>query len=285
MVAPLPVSALVHSSTLVTLGVYFVFRFFNYLNLFLIIYLSLIRLIYFSIKILFVFDIKKLIALSTLNNIRFIFILLVYNIYIYIFIYILIHALFKRLIFFCIGIFLFNNFDIQDIRLLGIIYYYIPLSIYLFFISKIIMLGMIYLRLFYCKDLLLDLIYLNKLNNFFFFFFFFFFFIFYIMQIFLNLFLNNSFIKCNLNYENFWLIIILVLIIIGNLFIYKILFLLVYLNLKLLINLILKIYFFMFYLIIILFILELRILIKIIKIFGLIDLTDNLYLQVKFKVL
>lgn len=64
-------------------------------------------------------DVKKLIALSTINNLRIIMFFLFIRINIYIYIYMIIHALFKSLIFLCIGVFIYMNFDIQDIRLIG----------------------------------------------------------------------------------------------------------------------------------------------------------------------
>ena len=88
IIAPLPVSSLVHSSTLVTVGIYFMFRFLNYLNLFFLYIFFFSTLIFYGILILFVYDIKKLIALSTINNLSLIIFFLYINIYIYIYIYI-----------------------------------------------------------------------------------------------------------------------------------------------------------------------------------------------------
>lgn len=45
--------------TLATLGIYFIFRIINYLNINMILYFSLIRLVYFKIKIIYIYSLKK----------------------------------------------------------------------------------------------------------------------------------------------------------------------------------------------------------------------------------
>ena len=184
IIAPLPVSSLVHSSTLVTVGIYFIFRFLNYFYLNFIIFFFFSTLIYYGFLILYVYDIKKLIALSTINNLSLIIFFLYLNIYIYIYIYILIHAIFKSIIFLCVGLFIYNNYDIQDSRLINLI---INIDYILFFyilIRELICCGLLFFRIFICKDIFFDLFYLIKIRNFFFFFFFFFFYFFFFFKFF-----------------------------------------------------------------------------------------------------
>jgi len=77
MAAPTPVSALVHSSTLVTAGVYLLIRhnFFVYINgsASLVFWLGLITIVIAGGSALFEIDIKKVIALSTLRQLGVIF--------------------------------------------------------------------------------------------------------------------------------------------------------------------------------------------------------------------
>ena len=156
---------MVHSSTLVTVGIYFIFRFLNYFNLNFIIFFFFRTLIYYGLLILYVYDLKKLIALSTINNLSLIIFFLYLNIYIYIYIYILIHAIFKSIIFLCVGLLIFNNYDIQDSRFLNII---IKIDFVLFFymlISELICCGILFFRIFICKDIFFDLIYLIKIKT------------------------------------------------------------------------------------------------------------------------
>ena len=174
IIAPLPVSSLVHSSTLVTIGVYYIFRFLNYLDFLLLIYFLFFSLIYYGLIILNVYDIKKLIALSTINNLRLIIFFLYLNIYIFIYIYIIIHAIFKSIIFLCLGLLIYNNYDIQDYRKLSLIAKFDIIILFIIIIREIICFGMMFFRIFICKDLFLDIFYYLSILNFFFFFFFFF---------------------------------------------------------------------------------------------------------------
>lgn len=71
--APTPVSSLVHSSTLVTAGV-FVFIRFNYLFIeinFFIIVLSLFTIFFAGLYAAYEIDFKKLVAMSTLRQLGF----------------------------------------------------------------------------------------------------------------------------------------------------------------------------------------------------------------------
>ena len=169
IIAPLPISSLVHSSTLVTIGVYFIFRFNNYLRFNLLLYFIIFRLIYYGLIIFLVYDIKKLIALSTINNLRIIIFFLYIYIYVYIYIYIIIHAIFKSIIFLCLGILIYNNFDMQDRRKLSLVLKYDIFMIYLILLRELICTGIIYFSIFICKDLFFDS--LNLINIIIFFFF------------------------------------------------------------------------------------------------------------------
>lgn len=106
--APTPISALVHSSTLVTAGLYLMMRF-EYLifrtpdiSLALLV-LSLFTSFYAGLGALFEVDLKKLVALSTLSHLGFIGLGLSIGATSLAFFHLLVHALFKSLLFMGVG--------------------------------------------------------------------------------------------------------------------------------------------------------------------------------------
>lgn len=135
IVAPIPVSALVHSSTLVVIGLYFLFRFNMFINLNYLFWFSVRTILFYGFNIMVRFDFKKIMALSTINHIRLMIVYIYLNIFRFIFLYILIHALFKSIVFICIGVIIYYNFDIQDIRKLSIVNYFKP-EVFFFYNSK-----------------------------------------------------------------------------------------------------------------------------------------------------
>lgn len=122
MAAPTPVSALVHSSTLVTAGVFLLYqKFFKksiFFNLFLLC-ISMTTLTISSISALGIFDLKKIIALSTLSQIGLILLSISLQNYSLAIFHILTHACFKSLLFIMAGYLLVLGFHNQDLRFLG----------------------------------------------------------------------------------------------------------------------------------------------------------------------
>jgi len=121
--APTPVSALVHSSTLVTAGVYLIIRF-NYLisfniNSIFLLTLGGLTIIMAGLAALFEIDIKKIIALSTLSQLGVMIIILGGGFVSLSFFHLVSHAYFKAILFICAGILIHNIKDYQDIRGIG----------------------------------------------------------------------------------------------------------------------------------------------------------------------
>ena len=119
--APTPISALVHSSTLVTAGVYLLIRFnwvitANYWGLFLVI-VSLVT-IFIARFIAFVeVDLKKVVALRTLRQLGFIILRLRIGFVKIAFFHLIIHAFFKSCLFICIGYVIHRTEGNQDFRM------------------------------------------------------------------------------------------------------------------------------------------------------------------------
>nr|YP_010879032.1 NADH dehydrogenase subunit 5 [Batracomorphus notatus]WHE42684.1 NADH dehydrogenase subunit 5 [Batracomorphus notatus] len=158
MAAPTPVSSLVHSSTLVTAGVYLLIRFYSNLFYFnsLLIFISVMTIFFSSFCSLYEYDLKKIIALSTLSQLG----LLMFSIFIgltdFCFFHLVTHAMFKSLMFLCSGIFIYYMNDNQDIRYLGCLNLLMPFTCSCFNISNICLCGIPFLSGFYSKDLIFD---------------------------------------------------------------------------------------------------------------------------------
>uniref|UniRef100_UPI003002962B NADH dehydrogenase subunit 5 n=1 Tax=Parotis hilaralis TaxID=1027831 RepID=UPI003002962B len=170
MAAPTPVSALVHSSTLVTAGVYLLIRF----NLLLVdmmfmkilMLLSGLTMFMAGISANYEFDLKKIIALSTLSQLGLMMSILSMGMPDLAFFHLLTHAMFKALLFMCAGVIIHMMMDIQDIRFMGGIGNYIPLTALCMNISNMALCGIPFLAGFYSKDLILEMVSLSNLNFF-----------------------------------------------------------------------------------------------------------------------
>nr|YP_009737819.1 NADH dehydrogenase subunit 5 [Mellicta ambigua]QHW07593.1 NADH dehydrogenase subunit 5 [Mellicta ambigua] len=170
MAAPTPVSALVHSSTLVTAGVYLLIRFNNLLidMMFLKILLIMSGLTMFMAGICanYEFDLKKIIALSTLSQLGLMMSILSMGYGDLAFFHLLTHAMFKALLFMCAGVIIHMMNNNQDIRMMGGISFYIPLTSLCLNISNLALCGIPFLAGFYSKDMILELMSMSSLNLF-----------------------------------------------------------------------------------------------------------------------
>nr|YP_010326902.1 NADH dehydrogenase subunit 5 [Eligma narcissus]UNP54158.1 NADH dehydrogenase subunit 5 [Eligma narcissus] len=168
MAAPTPVSALVHSSTLVTAGVYLLIRFntllVNTFFLKILLLLSGLTMFMAGISANYEFDLKKIIALSTLSQLGLMMSILSMGLPDLAFFHLLTHAMFKALLFMCAGVIIHMMNDIQDIRFMGGISLYIPYTSLCMNISNMALCGIPFLAGFYSKDLILELVSFSNLN-------------------------------------------------------------------------------------------------------------------------
>ena len=168
--APTPVSALVHSSTLVTAGVYLLIRFnfilanSSYSTVLIII--GIITILIAGATALYEIDIKKVIALSTLRQLGVIITILGLNSPILAYFHLLSHAYFKAMLFICAGIVIHNMKDYQDIRKISLMLHNIPLVYRIIIVANIRLCGLPFLRGFYSKDLILEVIIIKNLGIF-----------------------------------------------------------------------------------------------------------------------
>ncbi len=169
--APTPVSSLVHSSTLVTAGVFILIRFYDRITLMkemseIMFCLGWVTLFYSGLAAFFESDFKKIIALSTLSQLGFIVIRLGLGTTVFCFFHLLSHAFFKSLLFLCAGIFIHQMFRSQDFRLGRIS----EGSIRFFSLIRVARIGLIGLGFsagFFRKELIVEFVILKKLRVFF----------------------------------------------------------------------------------------------------------------------
>nr|YP_010016884.1 NADH dehydrogenase subunit 5 [Scorpiops tibetanus]QOJ45415.1 NADH dehydrogenase subunit 5 [Scorpiops tibetanus] len=160
MAAPTPVSALVHSSTLVTAGVFLLIRFHN---MFLKESMSMILLVSSSLTMFMAgvgatleTDMKKIIALSTLSQLGIMMMALALNLWKLAYFHMITHAMFKSLLFLCAGYIIHNSKNNQDIRKMGSLILPSPLISTSMLVASTALMGFPFLAGFYSKDLILE---------------------------------------------------------------------------------------------------------------------------------
>nr|AVJ52468.1 NADH dehydrogenase subunit 5 [Stethaulax marmoratus] len=169
MAAPTPVSALVHSSTLVTAGVYLLIRFSDLIlsydvSFFLLI--SCLTMFMSGLGANFEYDLKKIIALSTLSQLGLMMSSLFMGFPLLSYFHLLSHAFFKALLFLCAGLMIHCMSDSQDIRHMGYMINHLPYTCACFCISNLSLCGAPFLSGFYSKDLVLEYMTMSHFNLF-----------------------------------------------------------------------------------------------------------------------
>nr|YP_010509217.1 NADH dehydrogenase subunit 5 [Dermacentor albipictus]UXG58678.1 NADH dehydrogenase subunit 5 [Dermacentor albipictus] len=168
MAAPTPVSSLVHSSTLVTAGVYLLIRFeflfeFMMLSNFLL-KISLLTMLMSGVNAFCENDLKKIIAFSTLSQLSMMMVILSMSLTNLAFLHLIIHAIFKSMLFLGAGYVIHNMMGKQDIRMLSDFFSYSPLIMSCMLISSYSLMGIPFIGGFYSKDLILEFFFLKNVN-------------------------------------------------------------------------------------------------------------------------
>nr|YP_009107535.1 NADH dehydrogenase subunit 5 [Enoplometopus debelius]AIU44732.1 NADH dehydrogenase subunit 5 [Enoplometopus debelius] len=168
MAAPTPVSALVHSSTLVTAGVYLLIRFSYALqgsvSVSMLLIISCLTMFMAGLGANFEYDLKKIIALSTLSQLGVMISILALGFNDLAFFHLLAHALFKALLFMCAGVIIHSVKEYQDIRCMGSLVYSMPLTSTCMNLANLALCGMPFLAGFYSKDLILEVAFMSNIN-------------------------------------------------------------------------------------------------------------------------
>lgn len=164
--APTPVSALVHSSTLVTAGVFLLIRFYPFLHSIpifntAILLIAVCTILIAGLSAITECDIKKIIALSTLSQLGIIITRLGLNAPHLAFFHMLTHALFKALLFVCAGSFINVHLHTQDLRWMGNLSSQMPVATACIRVANLALCGFPFIAGFYSKDLIIE----SAINN------------------------------------------------------------------------------------------------------------------------
>nr|QQQ88913.1 NADH dehydrogenase subunit 5 [Hyalella kochi] len=161
MAAPTPVSALVHSSTLVTAGVYLIVRFFHILEnsvfLQILLIISVMTMLMAGWGANFEVDLKKIVALSTLSQLGLMMMILSMGMKNVAFFHMISHAMFKSTLFMSAGVMIHMSNSAQDTRLMGGMGGSSPTLMTMFSVMNMSLLGFPFLSGFFSKDLSLDI--------------------------------------------------------------------------------------------------------------------------------
>lgn len=160
MAAPTPVSALVHSSTLVTAGVFLIIRFSNLIaqtNLQpLILGAGLLTILAAGWVANFETDLKKVIALSTLRQLGLIFTILGIGNRELAFLHLIIHAFFKSALFIAAGFIIHDTNNSQEGRFVHSFNVSSPFICIVFSCTNISLCGLPFITGFFSKDAILE---------------------------------------------------------------------------------------------------------------------------------
>ena len=168
MEGPTPISALIHAATMVTAGIFMVARMsplfeLSVTALSVIIVIGAITALFMGFLGIVQNDIKRVIAYSTLSQLGYMTVALgasAYSVAIY---HLLTHAFFKALLFLGAGSVIIAMHHEQDIRKMGNLRKYLPITWFTFLLGTLALIGMPGFSGFYSKDSIIEAVHASTI--------------------------------------------------------------------------------------------------------------------------
>jgi len=168
MEGPTPISALIHAATMVTAGIFMVARMsplfeLSQTALSVVMVIGAITALFMGFLGIIQNDIKRVVAYSTLSQLGYMTVALGASAYSVAVFHLMTHAFFKALLFLAAGSVIIGMHHDQDIRNMGGLRKYMPITWITFLIGSLALIGTPFLSGFYSKDSIIEAVSLSHL--------------------------------------------------------------------------------------------------------------------------